>query len=1567
MSSKTRNILYIIISAVVVLAMGSISLLLSGCNDSTPKENVLEYSVQTFEELKDAFADDSEGTPKRILLTADIDFTETLAVQEKITLTSVKDVTLTRAEEFDGSYFSVQSEGVFDLKSEHKVIFDGKEKLKSTSAILNLGTLTLGKNIEFQNFIGNQRGVVVYNGGLLDNELSANALLEIDGATIHDNKLDENAKSVYGIVYNYQKATFNFKSGKFYNNSTHTTGALFIFSDSTANFMGGEIYDNVCTSGGIIYVKSAKAEFGKCKIHNNKGTTGIVYFNNEADAVIDGIEITDNETTDNGGAIYLNETSKVVINSGKFNGNKSAVKGGVIYTAQKSTLTINGGEFLNNYAGTYAGVAYLAGSSKIELNGGTLKNNKSKNSGGTIFVDSNSQFIMNGGLIDGSTTEEETASGGAIINKSFTTINGGTISNNSTYLMGGAIRSYLNADVNPNAKLTITGGKFENNNNVSDHGGAIHCVTVLEVTGGEFISNSTTKNGGAIYFGTGCTGAIEGAIFKNNSASGNGGAVYFVTNCEGGVNNCKFEQNVANNGGAVAAYSKNLKIENSNFNANNATDGGAVYLFNTVNIKMNENIFESNEATSYGGAVYTAAASQTINGGIFTRNVSAQSGGGIFSYNHPNLEINGTQFSLNESNGGVGSGFGGGGLSVYSNGKAASNVVLNNTKFEQNVGVNRGQDIYAYCASNQDTITPIVTINDGEFDHIGIQYATLRIGGDVVIKDMLEFHATKNEKFAYLEIIKEVTNPFKINSITGSYTEEKTTTKNRFIRFNTNDPWSNIYSQVRKITLLEELAGNGNTSAGTKPGYGFKVSEGQILMCKTNRKINIDASVMAIDAPVDAVVGETVNFKVFDVYSIENVKVINDDTNEEIQLQQTDDGYSFTMPDADVTISYTATSSLKLTVDENIKDFIQVDETYQFLQEVNVVLVKQFDQKVVKLFIALNNGTQIDLLKNPTFKMFKGARIQGEISKYYEIGQQTDDRIKGLVFLETDCDDSGKAYAIENEVVKFKIELNDTQNRYIVNEVSYKFNGGKVVITKENDVYTFINAQGNIEIEFVIEDLLEGIEEGVVIFNEEQLNDTLSKHKIAVIKDEIVITKTITLDQGTYQIIGVKNAKLIRGEQMKGAFFDIGFKAILNLGADLDGEHPLILDGNATNVSNIKSSIIVCRDNGVLNIYNGVSICNNTLQTENVVFSADGYGQIYSISNVGGAGIINVFGQVNMYGGEIFNNQTTGKIDGAGVYNYGTFNLFSGSIHDNTTVNGSGAGIYSAKSLTLKGGKIENNNISGNGYGAGIYMLTSKYAHTFIYDGEISGNTSPRSGAGMFVSSLSSCFIHGGVFNGNKSTKYNGGAINSRGNLYIYGGTFTNNTAVAQGGAIYQYICESTIAGGKFENNSAANGGAICYGQGAIAHITGGEFLENTATNRGGAICLIGQDNTSTTTLLTITGGTFQGNVCENGSFVAIEKAILELGGTPTITDGNIKLVIEPTSKFAFIRFISNFSEDIKFNICPNSYTNLECLFLQIKADVNPENLLQNILLDNPDYEIQVKNGHFALKNRGDL
>ncbi len=155
---------------------------------------------------------------------------------------------------------------------------------------------------------------------------------------------------------------------------------------------------------------------------------------------------------------------------------------------------------------------------------------------------------------------------------------------------------------------------------------------------------------------------------------------------------------------------------------------------------------------------------------------------------------------------------------------------------------------------------------------------------------------------------------------------------------------------------------------------------------------------------------------------------------------------------------------------------------------------------------------------------------------------------------------------------------------------------------------------------------------------------------------------------------------------------------------------------------------------------------------------------------------------------------------GGGVSNYGyksTFNMYGGTISNNTTT-GSGGGVIvgadRSNIFNMYDGTISGNTTSGSG--GGVFV---DYGTFNMYGGTITGNTANVEGGGVFVNGYGTFNLQKGTISNNKadsSSSYGyGGGIYANGNLNLSGGIITGNTATNNGGGVFTQYNHTTLSG----------------------------------------------------------------------------------------------------------------------------------------------------------------------------
>jgi predicted outer membrane repeat protein len=154
----------------------------------------------------------------------------------------------------------------------------------------------------------------------------------------------------------------------------------------------------------------------------------------------------------------------------------------------------------------------------------------------------------------------------------------------------------------------------------------------LTVQNSTFTENVAGGDGGAIRVRLGTTGDLKANYFSENIAVGHGGAVDLSDTTTALTDNV-YILNEANAGGAVYGYQTGiLVIDGDTYDANTATEGGAIRTGGTIATDIQISTFLSNTASiNDGGAIRSDldGASLTVSHSTFVGNTSTNDGGAV--------------------------------------------------------------------------------------------------------------------------------------------------------------------------------------------------------------------------------------------------------------------------------------------------------------------------------------------------------------------------------------------------------------------------------------------------------------------------------------------------------------------------------------------------------------------------------------------------------------------------------------------------------------------------------------------------------------------------------------------------------------------------------------------------------------------------------------------------------------------------------------------------------------------------------------------------------------------------
>ena len=235
-------------------------------------------------------------------------------------------------------------------------------------------------------------------------------------------------------------------------------------------------------------------------------------------------EASSSSDSGDGGGVYVYSGATLTLNGGNIAKNNAYRYGGGVYVYSGATLTLNTGATIgNNTANTSGGG--IASWGTVNINGGTITNNTSSKNGGGIFNQGQGQVTMTAGQISGNQSTK--GSGGGIASGKPVNINGGKITNNTSFMSGGGI-------YNEN-KVTMTAGEISDNHATKGYGGGIYNLSILLMSGGNVTGNTANSKGGGIYQGNYFQVSGETVQITGNTVNGGNASNVFLNRTSDGT------------------------------------------------------------------------------------------------------------------------------------------------------------------------------------------------------------------------------------------------------------------------------------------------------------------------------------------------------------------------------------------------------------------------------------------------------------------------------------------------------------------------------------------------------------------------------------------------------------------------------------------------------------------------------------------------------------------------------------------------------------------------------------------------------------------------------------------------------------------------------------------------------------------------------------------------------------------------------------------------------------------------------------------------------------------------
>ena len=507
------------------------------------------------------------------------------------------------------------------------------------------------KTIVYDIFLNNAlindfKGKFIYNDNILkisgeEDNILKNIFEGLNSTIItKDEKLSDNINGFYHLESLIQSVDLD---------SVTDNELIEIFLDSDIlmqdieqNFYEGGIeldYDNLVLDGKghtidasnlsrIFYVTANNITLKNIKFINGKyhqnyldneycGGAVIKAINNTSLSIIN-CEFINNNSRNSAGVIY-NDGDSLIIEKSDFKNNKSVNNAGVIYNSNASLTIKDNCLFDNNSSGKCAGVIFNKSKQLSIKNNCSFSNNSSKHNGGVIC-----DLIGNLLISDSVFKNNHSDNDGGVINinhESLKKEDGRQLNDNESIFMDCIFQE-----------------------NSADSGGVVIHEGNLFLDSCSFINNNAQYNGGAIYTQIGGCLTLKDTCFSKNNCKFRGGAIYSFNSIFKAFKDCNFDFNIADQGGAIFYNGDLLNMEDCYFKMNKALGengngcGGAI--FKSGNKSDNSIVkycsFKRNNAYD-GGAIYIQN-SLIIENTIFQDNYSKVEGDSIFNLGNLNLK-----------------------------------------------------------------------------------------------------------------------------------------------------------------------------------------------------------------------------------------------------------------------------------------------------------------------------------------------------------------------------------------------------------------------------------------------------------------------------------------------------------------------------------------------------------------------------------------------------------------------------------------------------------------------------------------------------------------------------------------------------------------------------------------------------------------------------------------------------------------------------------------------------------------------------------------------------------------
>ena len=577
----------------------------------------------------------------------------------------------------------------FEKNTVSSYLLDGPCSIEDSTFSENTASgqlISYAQTIHNTNFTKNTANSVLITGISISDSIfsenSAQICFKLNMGEIKNSQFIKNVATKYSLI-NSSESKLKVKGSTFKENSAVQGGAI----QSTGEIMidDCEFISNTSTSNASAIYSENKTTISNSTFSNNiaSGNGTIFSF---AELNILGSTFTENSALQ-GGAIYSEGTLNIV--STIFDGNTITAQtqgyGGGAINHTSGTFNIDNCEFKNNkvnlsnqcYGGAINGRITLCNNSSFTNNSGAA--------GGAIYGGGkfiNTTFTSNsagkGGALYGSTITLEncelvgnsaSSDGGAIAILENLYCVSTKFSENTAEGYGGAIAKWTDKS----GTMVYDSCEFIKNTSAKDGGAVFSYMEICNIINSQFTENSA-ENGGALFIqyedavmeGVRYTtenfeersAIIDGnCIFISNTTKKDGGAIYFA----GGISTIKnstIKNTITGGNGAIYSAFSSIEVLNSDISNNTAGDGAGVCGYNNSTIAIKDGAkINSNIASVRGGGIRVLTTSTLLmKGGEISNNVVSKSGtlsmtygGGVCVSSGCTMEMTGGTIHLNKA------------------------------------------------------------------------------------------------------------------------------------------------------------------------------------------------------------------------------------------------------------------------------------------------------------------------------------------------------------------------------------------------------------------------------------------------------------------------------------------------------------------------------------------------------------------------------------------------------------------------------------------------------------------------------------------------------------------------------------------------------------------------------------------------------------------------------------------------------------------------------------------------------------------------------------------------------